>query len=168
LTIRSIDPDPRASAITTAAGHLGLDAVDPSTLQVADIVFVEGDLTGDALTKLHGFLVDPLLQKGSWANPTTTGTEITFLPGVTDTAAASLMHAADQLGVDISVAATGRRVEFGDGVPADDAERAIRRVVANPVIERWTVGCIEPTFHAESVATGHADTVPISAQALRA
>jgi phosphoribosylformylglycinamidine synthase II len=161
LTIRSIDPDPRANAIATAARHLGLDAVDAGTLQVADIVFVEGDLSGDALTKLHGFLVDPLLQKGSWSDPSSTGTEITFLPGVTDTAAASLVHAAGRLDIDIDGAATGRRVEFGDGVPADDAERVIRRIVANPVIERWTVGCIEPTFHAESVATGVADTVPI-------
>jgi phosphoribosylformylglycinamidine synthase II len=161
LTIRSIDPDPRAGAIATAAGQLGLPLPDPHSVKVADLVFLEGDLDQDALTRLHGFLVDPLLQRGSWVEPTGPGTEITFHAGVTDTAAATLLHAAAELGVEVSGAATGRRVEFGDQISDADAERIIRRVVANPVIERWHAGAIEPTFHAESVASGVADSVPI-------
>ena len=160
LTIRSIDPDPRAAAILTAARQLGLATDEELEVKVADVIFLEGDLDQDALNKLHGFLVDPLLQQGRWGEPLGHGTEVTFLPGVTDSAAASLLHAAEQLGVPVTGAATGRRIELGD-IDDDLAERIVRRVVANPVIERWHVGTVEPTFHAESVASGVADTVDI-------
>lgn len=166
LTIRSIDRDPRAVAVAAAAGQLGLDIGDPAAVQVADIVFLEGDLDADDLTKLHGFLVDPLLQRGSWNQPTTVGTEITYHAGVTDNAAASLLHAAAQLGVGVTGAATGRRLEFGDQVDEPTAQRIIERVVANPVIERWVVGCVEPTFHAETAARGVAETVQISGMSI--
>ena len=70
LTIRSIDPDPRAAAVATAAEQLGLPIPHPEQVAVADVVFLEGELDQDALSRLHGFLVDPLLQKGSWSSPT--------------------------------------------------------------------------------------------------
>ena len=73
LTIRSIDPDPRAMAIAAGTRHLGLPAVDGVT--IADIVFVDGELTTDELHRLHGVLVDPLLQRGSWELPTSAGVE---------------------------------------------------------------------------------------------
>ncbi len=130
-------------------------------MTVADIVFVEGELDADQLTRLQGFLVDPLLQTGSWNVPAGDGVEVTFLPGVTDTSAGALLHAAEQLGVPVTAAATGRRIEFGDDVDDEAAERIVRRVVANPVIERWSAGTVEPTFHAESTATGVAEIVPI-------
>ncbi len=166
LTIRSIEPDPRAAAIATAAHQLGLALERPEAVAVADVVFVEGELDQDALTRLHGFLVDPLLQKGSWTEPNTDGVEITHLPGVTDTAAATLRHAAEQLEIAVTGAATGRRVEFGDGVDVKHAEQLVRRVVANPVIERWTDGCIEPTFHTEGTTSGAAETVAIVGRSL--
>lgn len=162
LTVRSIDPDPRAAAIARAARHLGLAIAHPEQITVADLVFVEGDLDEAALDRLHGFLVDPLLQTGSWDEPTTVGTEITFLPGVTDNAAATLRHAAEQLGVEISGAASGRRVEFGDGVDDAHAAELVSRLVANPVIERWSVGTVEPTFHTASSSTGAASEVPLA------
>ena len=112
LTIRSIDADPRAAAIATAAHQIGIPLDEDARIAVADVIFLEGVLDQDALNKLHGFLVDPLLQKGSWNDPTTTGTEITFVPGVTDNAAATLLHAAEQLALPITGAATGRRVDF--------------------------------------------------------
>jgi phosphoribosylformylglycinamidine synthase len=162
LTIRSIDPDPRASAIATAADHLGLTLERPDQVAIADLVFVEGDLDQEALNRLHGFLVDPLLQKGSWAEPTTPGVEVTYLPGVTDNAAATLRHAAEQLGLEITGAATGRRVEFGDRVDPERADLLVRRIVANPVIERWAAGVVEPTFRTSGSSTGKAETIPIS------
>ena len=166
LTIRSIDADPRAAAITTAAHQLGIALDADADVAVADLIFLEGELDQDALNKLHGFLVDPLLQKGSWTEPTTTGTEITYLPGVTDNAAATLMHAAEQLGLPITGAATGRRVEFGATVDPEHAEQLIERIVANPVIERWNSGSIEPTFHAAGKSTGVAETVAVAGRSL--
>ncbi|MEO6570738.1 MAG: AIR synthase related protein, partial [Ilumatobacteraceae bacterium] len=166
LTIRSIDPDPRAGAIATAARQLGLGLERPEQLNVADIVFVEGDLDAESLGRLQGFLVDPLLQRGSWNQPTEVGTEVTFLPGVTDTAAAALLHAADQLSLAVTAAATGRRVEFGEGVDEEHAATLVQRIVANPVIERWAVGSVEPGLHAESIPSGAADRVPLAGMSL--
>ncbi len=161
LTIRSIDPDPRAAAISNAAQQLGLPLDRPDDVAIADVMFIEGELDQAALTRLHGFLVDPLLQKGSWHEPTTDGIEITYLPGVTDNAAATLMRACERLEFDVSGTATGRRVEFGPSVDAEHADELVRRIVANPVIERWVPGCIEPTFHTEGHSTGTAETVAI-------
>jgi phosphoribosylformylglycinamidine synthase len=162
LTIRSIEPDPRAAAIAAAAEQLGTDLQRPDDVQIADLYFVEGELDQDQRTTLHGFLVDPLLQKGSWTEPTTDGTEITFLPGVTDNAAATLLRACERLGFEVTGAATGRRIEFGESVDATRREGLIKRVVANPVIERWEHGCIEPTFHPQAHAIGAPETVPIA------
>ena len=166
LTIRSIEPDPRAAALATAAEQLGLGGGKPDELGVADLIFVEGELDQDELNKLHGFLVDPLLQRGSWSAPTDRGVEITYLPGVTDNAAATLRHAADQLGIVITGAATGRRVEFGASIDDDHADTLVRRLVANPVIERWAMGAIDPTFHTTGSSTGKAEIVAISGRSL--
>ena len=162
LTIRSIEPDPRAAAIAAAAEQLGTDLERPDDVQVADLYFIEGELDRDQRSRLHGFLVDPLLQKGSWTEPTTDGTEITFLPGVTDNAAGTLLRACERLGFAVTGAATGRRVEFGGSVDPTRREGLIRRIVANPMIERWHHGCIEPTFHPVSHATGSPEVVEIS------
>ncbi len=166
LTIRSNDPDPRAAGIAAAASQLGLPLDRPGDLAIADLIFLEGDLDRSALNQLSGFLVDPLLQHGSWDVPTAVGTEVTFLPGVTDGAAATLLHAAGTLRLCVTGAATGRRVEFGESVDAELANSLIKRIVANPVIERWTVGTIEPTFHAGGSGSGIAEVIVISGRSL--
>ena len=134
----------------------------PGDVEIADLVFIEGDLDDASLATLSQFLVDPLLQRGSWDYPTTVGTEVTYLPGVTDRAAATLRHAASTMGLDVTGAATGRRVEFGDSVSVDQADTLVKRIVANPVIERWSKGLIEPTFHAGGAGSGVAESIPIS------
>lgn len=161
LTIRSIEPDPRAAAIAQGAAHLGLPLARPGDVAIADVIFIEADLSTDQLTTLQGFLVDPLLQRCSWLEPAHQGVEVTFLSGVTDNSAATVLQAARRLGVEVSGAATARRVEFGDDVTDDQREVLIERLVANPVIERWSTGTVEPSFHAESVAIGTAEVIPL-------
>jgi len=112
---------------------------------VADIVFLEGDLDNDSLQKLHGILVDPLLQRGSWELPTSEGVEIALHAGVTDSGADALRHAAEQLWLDIDWAGTGRRIEFPADTSPNLADEVIARLVANPIIEHWTSEPIEPT-----------------------
>ncbi|MGB9347937.1 MAG: hypothetical protein WCA90_18020, partial [Ilumatobacteraceae bacterium] len=80
-----------------AIEHLGLGL--GGHVDVADIVFIDGEIDADARERLHAVLVDPLLQRGTWDAPTAPGVEITLLPGVTDTAADAVRHAATQLGV---------------------------------------------------------------------
>ena len=82
LTVRSLDPDPRAGALTTAAAQLGLALERPQDVDVADVYFLEGDLDEADRDRLHELLVDPLLQEGTWDLPRTAGIEVTLLPGV--------------------------------------------------------------------------------------
>ena len=161
LTIRSIDPDPRGVAIRSAAQQLGTPLDPAGDVAVADLVFVSGDLDDGHLESLHRFLVDPLLQHGTWSVPTQPGVEVAYLPGVTDGAAATLMQAATRLGVPAAGAATGRRIEFGMDVHRHDADAIVRRVVANPVIERWSFEPIEPVFQVNESGIGDATVVPI-------
>ena len=51
--------------------------------------------------------------------------------------------------------ATGRRIEFGRAIDREQADAIVRRVVANPVIERWSFGPIDPVFHAGGAGSGH-------------
>jgi phosphoribosylformylglycinamidine synthase subunit PurSL len=157
LTITSLDPDPRATAIFTAAEHLGLSL--PGAPDVADVVFLDGPLDTEHRDALEALLVEPLLQTATWqvdAEPREhdrTIVEITPLPGVTDSAAITLMSAAALLGVPLDSAATGRRVTFPPGTDSALADEIVRRVVANPIIERWGPAPIDPPV----LATGDAD-----------
>ena len=153
LTIRSIDPDPRGTSIASAASHLGIELA--GAVCVADVIHVAGELGGDQRDRLTAALADPLLQTASWDPPESDGIEVTLLPGVTDTAADAVLHAAEQLGIELTSAATARRIEFADEVETGLADEVVRRVVANPVIERWGHGLVEPPVLDE--APGHAD-----------
>ena len=159
LTIRSIDPDPRAAAIVDGGEHLGLPI--RGDVEFADIVFVEGELSSEQLHQLQGVLVDPLLQRGSWERPSGPGFEILLHQGVTDSAADAVMHAASQLSLPIASAASGQRVEFADEVDSPTANEIIGRLVANPIIERWVEGLIESAVHGGSQEATPTETIPI-------
>ncbi|WP_162942397.1 phosphoribosylformylglycinamidine synthase subunit PurL [Desertimonas flava] len=169
LIIRSIHDDPRGVAIRDAAAHHGIDLGGP--VGVADIVFVAGELSDDDRRELAAFLADPLLQTASWEAPSAgdpatspdsaTAYEVTFHPGVTDGAADALMQAAAHLGVKVTAAASGRRIEFPAGTDHDTLDVLLRRVVANPVIERWAPGRIEPAFAPTESIAPQAAVVPI-------
>ena len=162
LTIRSIDPDPRGASIATAAAHLGFGLAEP--VRVADVIHVSGTFDDEQRNRLTAALADPLLQHATWDAPVGDGIEVTFLPGVTDTAADAVLHAAEQLHIDLESAATARRIEFGSDVDAALADDIVRRVVANPVIERWGQGLVEPPMLDD--APGHADAELITIRGL--
>jgi phosphoribosylformylglycinamidine synthase len=132
---------------------------------VADLVFVQSDgaLDADHLTRLGDFLVDPLLQTGTWEVPADDShhVEITLHPGVTDVAADAVRHAGGRLAVPVSAAATGRRIEFPSTVDPDTAELLLRRVIANPVVERWTYGVVEPVRHGDADAVAGVESIAL-------
>ncbi len=128
------------------------------------MIHVSGALDGDQRDRLAAALADPLLQHATWDAPQSDGIEVTFLPGVTDTAADAVLHAAEQLDIELTAAATARRIEFGASVEADLADDVVRRVVANPVIERWGHGLVEPP--APRRRPGHADAELITIRGL--
>jgi phosphoribosylformylglycinamidine synthase len=162
LTIRSIDPDPRGASIATAATHLGFALAEP--VRVADVIHISGTFDDEQRRRLTAALADPLLQRATWDAPSSDGIEVTFLPGVTDTAADAVLHAAQQLHIELESAATARRIEFGSGVDTALADEIVRRVVANPVIERWGHGLVEPPTLDD--APGHADAELITIRGL--
>ena len=68
------------------AHALGL--TDITSIDVADLVFVDG---GSSRDQLEGLLVDPLLQTGDWSIPRSTAIETALLPGVTEPLAGSAL-----------------------------------------------------------------------------
>ncbi|PIE32210.1 MAG: hypothetical protein CSA55_03825 [Ilumatobacter coccineus] len=159
LTIRSVDPDPRAATIVTLATHLGIEL--PDEVGVADIVFIEGELTSDELSEFHGFFVDSLLTRGSWQPPTSYGIETSPRCSIDDHAASVVLRAAHRLGLKVTGAATGRRLELSAPLDDDAAAQIAHHLVAHPSRERWSIGLITPAMRRVSSAS---DRVPNDAQ----
>ena len=141
MTIRSTATDPRAATLLADAHALGLTEI--TGIDVADLVFLAG---GGDRTQLHALLVDPLLQSGDWAVPASKAIETALLPGVTDASAQAVALAAETIGAPIAAVATGSRYEIHGDVDDETMSVLARRLLANPVIERWAAGTIEPTF----------------------
>jgi phosphoribosylformylglycinamidine synthase len=149
--------------LAVAASQLGIVAGDADPVTgVADVVFVDGDLDADDLETLHGFLVDPLLQTASWDTPDGPAYEITHHAGVANSEADTLMLAAATLGVPVTRAATARRIEFATATTPEVARLVVERLAANPIIERWATGTVEPAHPDDGApAAPPATVVPI-------
>ncbi|HSB87095.1 MAG TPA: phosphoribosylformylglycinamidine synthase subunit PurS, partial [Ilumatobacteraceae bacterium] len=157
MTIRSTSTDPRGKALLADAHALGLTGI--RSIDVADLVFVAG---GGRRAELEQLLVDPLLQTGDWALPRGTAIETALLPGVTDASAQAVALAAETIGSPLTAVATGTRYEVDGDVDERVMSHLARRLLANPVIERWELGTIEPTFvDAEATAESTVDLVDI-------
>ena len=158
MTIRSTITDPRGATLLADAHALGLSQI--TAIDVADLVFVAG---GSDRAELQQLLVDPLLQSGDWAVPRTPAVETTLLPGVTDASAQAVALAAETIGSPVAAVATGTRYEVHGAVDELTMSMLARRLLANPVIERWSLGPIEPTFvDAEAVADTDVEFVEIA------
>ena len=157
LTIRSIDPDPRIEALVVGAAHLGLPPV--GRIDIADVVFVDGDLDDSSLKELEAVLVDPLLQHGSWTIPTGRAVEVTTLAGVTNSDVDAVLHAAATIGVDVHHAGSARRIEFDDDVDDSTIDELVNRLVANPIVERWSHGIVDLTPPEVDTATSGAEVI---------
>ncbi len=157
MTIRSTAADPRAATLLADAHALGLTEI--TSIDVADLVFVTG---GSDRVELQALLVDPLLQSGDWAVPSTMAIETALLPGVTDASARAVSLAAETIGSPIAAVATGTRYEVHGDVDDEILSVLAKRLLANPVIEQWSVGSIEPTFiDAEATADTGVEFVEI-------
>ncbi|MDB0005975.1 phosphoribosylformylglycinamidine synthase subunit PurL [Ilumatobacteraceae bacterium] len=160
LTIRSTSPDPRAEAIHRTAGHLGL--ICPVGLAVADVLHLRGDLTNEHLEILANALVASRTQTSSWAIPEGTAVEVCALPGVTDAAAAALLHLSAVLDIPVSAAASGRRYEFPADTGSDVVATLIHRLLSNPVVETWSYGTAQPSLEIETLPVSPATTIDIT------
>jgi phosphoribosylformylglycinamidine synthase subunit PurSL len=163
LTIRQHGPDPRAAELATAAHSLGLDLAARPT--VADVVVVDGDLDAAALATLERFLVDDLLEVGTWDPPaqSQSAAEVALLPGVTDVAGATAVRAARELGVPVERATVARRVEF-DPTDASLVREVVERAVANSVVERWGDDAAALAFEATDAPPPTTESIAIRAR----
>jgi phosphoribosylformylglycinamidine synthase subunit PurSL len=141
LTIRSTAPDPRSKALEAGAAQLGLPA--PGAIAVADVVLFDADLDDEHRLRLESVLIDPLLQSRSWDLPLGNGVEVTTLAGVTNSDADAVMLAAGVLGVPVRAVGTARRFEFDPSVPEPQVDDIVARLIANPIVERWSHGTVE-------------------------
>ena len=163
LTVSVIGDDPRSSALCIDAEVLGIPL---ATVEIADVVHIRGALSEADATRLTELLVDPLLQRGTWHQPAQLSEglviETALHPGVTDTAAAEVVRAASMLGIVLEGAAIGRRYVL-HGVDADQStDQLVRRLLANPVVERWTIGgAITTPFPDATAAIPAPEVVPL-------
>lgn len=149
LTVTPKGHDPRAGTVLRNAHDLGLDGL--RSVEVADIYFLSGTLCQLDRDEIQSILLDPLLQTGSWdhcaqsASPSlehgSTGKHVIesiLHPGVTDSVATELQRLAGIVGIDV-VTATGKRFVVTGELERNDIERLANSVLANPIIEQWSI-----------------------------
>ena len=108
------------------------------------VFFVQGAINDE---QLHELLAEPLLGelRIGPATPDDSAFEIAKRPGVTDSTAAELLHGAQRIGARVTAVATATRYRHQPPTPSQSIE-SVANELANPVIERWAIGAIEPAF----------------------
>ncbi len=145
LTLRAHHLDESNRAATTSPASHGVATTITATTITATTITFECDLSDVDRARLQSVLVDPLLETATWDEPVATNQlDVGLIPGVTDTAAAQVIHAAGLLGIIVTEAAVGRVINLGLSALDD---REIRRHHTNAVIERWACGiAVEPGY----------------------
>ncbi|MCC6187657.1 MAG: phosphoribosylformylglycinamidine synthase subunit PurL [Anaerolineales bacterium] len=166
--------NPAAASLLADAHALGVLAL--TDLECYTLYFLEGDIPGSDLDRLSvEVLSDPVAQTSAWRSHLGDGVaafnnagaqhhviETAPRPGVTDRVAEEIARCAHMLGVaSVRRAATGQRFVL-HGV-LTDAERHFlaRRLLANPVIQRYAFGPIEPSFPEVSQASALVEVIAL-------
>lgn len=166
--------DPRSAGFLSGAYALGWQNID--SIQCADLYFIQGDLDETALDLLAQTLLgDPVTQKTAWRQvgsawpayeagaPGMFTLEVALRPGVTDPVAEQIVRAAHEMGLSsVKNASTGLRfLVSGTGLVEDDLHRLAYRLLANPVIQRYTLGEINVVFPQTAAASEAVDILPV-------
>ena len=166
--------DPRNGGYLNDAHALGFQHL--KSIQVRDLYFIEGQLSQEVLQQLAlKLLSDPVTQVASWTElpaplsqpeDDTVVVEVALRPGVTDPVAEQLVRAARELGHHgVHRAATGQRFElcFDPSVSIrESVSRSVAKsLLANNVIQHWSVGEISPSFPEEAASSGEVEIIPI-------
>jgi phosphoribosylformylglycinamidine synthase len=163
--------DPRMTNYLGDAFALGFHQLQSIIIQ--DLYFIEGQLSEETCRQLAlNLLTDPVTQTVSWdevpaphashpPKPDTVMLEVSFRPGVTDPVAEQIVRAAHELGLDdVHRAATGLRFLL-KGVDLPTAEKLAGRLLANNIIQHWTIGEIAPSFPQEAESNDSVEIIPI-------
>ncbi|MGW8317629.1 MAG: phosphoribosylformylglycinamidine synthase subunit PurL [Candidatus Promineifilaceae bacterium] len=166
---------------TNSARQLGLVSLDAA--QIERLYFVRGQVTETEVEQLgRQILADPVteifvvrrLHEGQWRQISprrpdrqtpvpSHWIDVTFLPGVTDSAADNLVHVARLLGLDgLERAATGQRFLLWGALQPDELRRLAVEICANPVIQRFAIDQqIIPPFFSYQSADETVATIPV-------
>jgi phosphoribosylformylglycinamidine synthase II len=168
LVVRStLKSDPAAEALRTDAHALGLEAVQKIDREL--LYFLEGKLTPAEREKLRAeLLTDPVVQSGAWRGKEPAAPagafviEVALRPGVTDPVAEEIVRCAHMLGVKgVARAATGTRYVVRGALSSRQRATLAKRLLANDVIQRFTIGPIEPVFPHPAESSGVVEHLPI-------
>lgn len=166
--------DPRNGGYLNDAHALGFQHL--KSVQVQDLYFMEGQLSQEDLQQLAlKLLSDPVTQVVSWKElpaalpkpeDDSVILEVALRPGVTDPVAEQLVRAAHELHLPgLHRAATGQRFVlcFDASVPLPEsaAESVAKSLLANNVIQHWTLGEIHPSFPEAAASSGAVEMIPI-------
>ncbi len=176
--VRSKTTDPHHAGLLADARALGLSRL--TNIECQSLFFIEGDVTPPDLRRLADLLSDPVAQTSAWRSVESGGVvsfngpqkpgflekpgflviEIALRPGVTDPVAEQVVRAAQILGLhNVQRAATGQRFILRGNLSESDLHTFARRLLANPVIQRYALGEIEPVFPLAAEASGHVETI---------
>jgi len=169
FTINFKVQDPRSSAYLQEAHALGFHALQ--RISVNDLYFIEGQLSQEELQQLTlKLLTDPVTQSAVWmelpaslskSEPAAVILEVALRPGVTDPVAEQIVRAAHELGFDgVHRAATSSRFQV-EGLQVEQVEQLAKALLANNVIQHWTVGEIKPSFPEEVASSGTVELILI-------
>ncbi|HEX9389365.1 MAG TPA: phosphoribosylformylglycinamidine synthase subunit PurS, partial [Anaerolineales bacterium] len=165
--------DPRNGGYLKDAHALGFQHLH--SIIVQDLYFIEGQLSQEESQQLAlKLLSDPVTQSISWIelpsllSPPEDDSvilEVALCPGVTDPVADQLVRAAHELKLyGVHRAATGQHLIlcFDENTNRISASQSIAKsLLANSVIQHWTIGEITPSFPEELESSGMIEMIPI-------
>ncbi len=168
--------DPRNGGHLKDAHALGFWHL--KSIQVQDLFFIEGQLSQEDSQQLAlKLLSDPVTQVASWIELSPGGMslsepeddsvilEVALRPGVTDPVAEQLIRAAHELNVHgVHRAATGQRFVLCFDKNTDrmtTSQSIAKSLLANNVIQHWTIGEITPSFPGEAESSGTVEILPV-------
>ncbi len=167
--------DPRSRGYLHDAHALGVTSLEG--ILCMDLYFIQGDLIPGEIESLADRLLhDPVTQTISHTNPAAVVLsaadfisngiciiEVALRPGVTDPVAEQIVRGAHVLGIPgVQAASTGMRFElWGSRLTVADCHLLAERLLSNSVIQRHTLGEIEPSFPAAFQSCNLVEDLPI-------
>ncbi len=167
FVVRFNQPDPRSAGYLADARALGFDTLQ--RLECQDLYFIEGQLSQEECRQLAlKLLSDPVVQtvtssafQAAGGERSENVVEVAYRPGVTDPVAEQIVRAAQELGFEgVQRAATGLRFQV-EGLDVEQVSRLAKQLLANNVIQHWTLGEITPSFPEETESSGAVEILPI-------
>jgi len=172
FTIRELKPGAKSSAlIVREAQRLGFEGI--RAVVRSEIYFVRGNIAPEELGFLGRFLLsDPVTQTCEIHTLPLTPkgkdyvVEVAYHPGVTDPVADEILRSGLELGLRaIEAASTGVRYEIGCekdySLSPGDLDILASRLLANPVVQRWALGAVEPAFPGRNTEVPREEWIPI-------